>query len=119
MKCINITLYLLFDIKGILYAIDTENMTVALTKVRSFGTENRDCERHVAAREETFEYIIFRGTDIYDLTVCDLPQDRLPQDPAILNVSQQPAPIGHPQPGYAAAQPPPQPAASSVSLFVS
>jgi len=101
--------------EGILYAIDTENMTVALTKVRSFGTENRDCERHVAAREETFEYIIFRGTDIYDLTVCDLPQDRLPQDPAILNVSQQPAPIGHSQPGYAAAQPPPQPVAPSYA----
>lgn len=97
--------------EGILYAIDTENMTVALTKVRSFGTEDRNPERPVPPRDETFEYIIFRGTDIFDLTVCDLPQDRLPQDPAILTAAQQPpAPIGTSQPqppGYfqAPAQP--------------
>ena len=45
------------------------------------------------------EYIIFRGTDICDLNVCDLPNDRFPQDPAILSATTQPpAPIG--QPGY-------------------
>jgi len=88
--------------EGILYAIDTENMTVALTKVRSFGTEDRNPERPVPPRDETFEYIIFRGTDIFDLTVCDLPQDRLPQDPAILGAAQQPpAPIGSQGPGQA------------------
>jgi hypothetical protein len=47
------------------------------------------------------EYIIFRGADIFDLTVCDLPQDRLPQDPAILTAAQQPpAPIGSQQAQY-------------------
>merc|ERR1712142_680027 len=89
--------------EGILYAIDTENMTVALTKVRSFGTEDRNPERPVPPRDETFEYIIFRGTDIFDLTVCDLPQDRLPQDPAILTAAQQPpAPMGSQAPVQAA-----------------
>lgn len=33
------------------------------------------------------EYIIFRGTDICDLNVCDLPTDRFPQDPAILSAT--------------------------------
>ena len=94
--------------KGILYAIDTDAMTVALTKVRSFGTENRCPDRPIGPRDEIFgkffpifffkknfvdflnfflEYIIFRGTDICDLNVCDLPTDRFPQDPAILSAT--------------------------------
>ena len=40
--------------EGILYAIDTDAMTVALTKVRSFGTENRCPDRPIAPRDETF-----------------------------------------------------------------
>lgn len=73
--------------EGILYAIDTDAMTVALTKVRSFGTENRCPDRPIGPRDEIFEYIIFRGTDICDLNVCDLPTDRFPQDPAILSAT--------------------------------
>ena len=40
--------------EGILYAIDTDAMTVALTKVRSFGTENRCPDRPIGPRDETF-----------------------------------------------------------------
>lgn len=54
--------------------------------VRSFGTEDRPTDRPVPARDEIFEYIIFRGADIEDLQVREPPQTALTQDPAIVEV---------------------------------
>jgi protein LSM14 len=54
--------------------------------VRSFGTEDRPTDRPVPARDEIFEYIIFRGADIEDLQVREPPQSSLTQDPAIVEV---------------------------------
>ena len=61
--------------------------------VRSYGTEDRPTDRPVAPRDETYEYIIFRGADIKDIRVCQPPKPQptleggLPNDPAIVQVN--------------------------------
>ena len=61
--------------EGTLYTIDTSNSTVALQNVRSFGTEGRKPDGEIPASNEVFSYIIFRGTDIKDLHVCEAPEE--------------------------------------------
>ncbi|KAF0314217.1 Protein LSM14 B [Amphibalanus amphitrite] len=71
--------------EGILYTIDTVQGTVTLAQVRSFGTEDRPTERPVAERDEIYDFIVFRGSDIKDIKLCSVqkPYD----DPAIVEVS--------------------------------
>lgn len=81
--------------EGILYTVDSQEATIALSKVKSFGTEDRPTPHPVPGRDEVYEYIIFKASDIKDLIVCDTPKPPasmggLPYDPAILSVSQQP-----------------------------
>ena len=79
--------------EGILYTIDTKDSTCALSKVRSFGTEDRPTDRPVAPRDEVFEFIIFKGTDVKDIRICQPPKPQptlkggLPDDPAIVQHS--------------------------------
>lgn len=57
-----------------------------LTIVRSYGTEDRVTDKPVAPRNEVYEYIIFRASDIKDLIVDDPPAAPAPglADPAII-----------------------------------
>uniref|UniRef100_A0A914S6F5 Lsm14-like N-terminal domain-containing protein n=1 Tax=Parascaris equorum TaxID=6256 RepID=A0A914S6F5_PAREQ len=86
MSCIGCKLSLLSNMdvryEGILCAVNIEECSVALTKVRCFGTEDRPTANRVAALDDVFEYIIFKSSDIKDLY-------GLPNDPAILSASQQ------------------------------
>ncbi|KAF1771623.1 hypothetical protein GCK72_003450 [Caenorhabditis remanei] len=86
--------------EGILYTVDTNDSTIALAKVRSFGTEKRPTANPVAARDDVYEYIIFKASDIKDLIVCDTPKmanigGGLPYDPAIISVSSRSAPASN------------------------
>lgn len=71
---------------GILYTIDKMNSTVVLAKVKCHGTEGRLTDRPTPPREDVYEYITFRGSDIKDISLCEPPpsQHGLPPDPAIL-----------------------------------
>jgi len=80
--------------EGILYTIDTKESTIALSKVRSFGTEERKTDKPVAPRNEVYEYIIFRASDIKDLIVDDPPAVASTglSDPAIIQAQSVGAP---------------------------
>ena len=81
-----------FSYVGTLHEISSENSTVALEQVKSFGTEGRNPEDEVPASDNIYEYIVFRGSDVKDLRIEKEPeqsiqQPQVPDDPAILGVS--------------------------------
>ncbi|XP_040920334.1 protein LSM14 homolog B isoform X2 [Toxotes jaculatrix] len=75
--------------EGILYTIDKVNSTVVLAKVKCFGTEGRPTDRPTPPKDDVYEYITFRGSDIKDITLCEPPRSHhgLPPDPAIVQSS--------------------------------
>ncbi|XP_037077814.1 protein LSM14 homolog B-like [Pollicipes pollicipes] len=72
--------------EGILYTIDTVQGTVTLAQVRSFGTEDRPTERPVAERDEIYDFIVFRGSDIKDIKLCNVQVQKTYDDPAIVEM---------------------------------
>ena len=56
--------------------------------VKSYGTEGRHTDRPIPPKDDVYEYIIFRGSDIKDITVSEPPKQHhgLPPDPAIVQV---------------------------------
>ncbi|XP_026189256.1 protein LSM14 homolog B [Mastacembelus armatus] len=75
--------------EGILYTIDKVNSTVVLAKVKCLGTEGRPTDRPTPPKDDIYEYITFRGSDIKDITLCEPPRSHygLPPDPAIIQSS--------------------------------
>ncbi|KAL8694369.1 MAG: hypothetical protein Q9224_003579, partial [Gallowayella concinna] len=83
---------------GILHEINSENSTVALENVTSWGTEGRDPENEVPPSDNVYDYIVFRGSDVKDLRIEEAPKEnkppqppQVPDDPAILGSARRPA----------------------------
>ena len=75
-----------------MHEISSENSTVALEQVVSFGTEGRRPDDEVPPSDNVYEYIVFRGSDVKDLRIEEGPKENnppkppVPDDPAILGV---------------------------------
>ncbi|KAI0865379.1 Scd6-like Sm domain-containing protein [Xylaria cubensis] len=84
---------------GILHEINSEESTVSLESVKSYGTEGRrgNPADEVAASEQIYEYIVFRGSDVKDLRIEQTPAapkenqpPPVPDDPAIVGARTRP-----------------------------
>jgi Scd6-like Sm domain len=79
---------------GTLVEINSENSTVALENVMSYGTESRRTgEEFFPPSSSLYDYIVFKGKDVKDLRIEEETKESSPQpptipnDPAILGVS--------------------------------
>ncbi|ORX45833.1 hypothetical protein DM01DRAFT_1410789 [Hesseltinella vesiculosa] len=119
-----ISLISLSDIRyvGILHSINTNDSTVSLENVCSFGTEGRrgKPEDEVPGSDTVFDFVVFRGSDIKDLQVFEAPAKPAPQppqpqlnDPAIQNSSVK----GYPPPPMNPYMMPPYPPQAHQAMY--
>lgn len=71
---------------GLLDNINAEDATVALKSVRSFGTEGRmissgNPQFEVPPGNDIYDYVVFRGSDVKDLAVLDVPVEQVKPEP--------------------------------------
>ncbi|KAI9490727.1 Scd6-like Sm domain-containing protein [Zychaea mexicana] len=90
--------------EGTLHSLNTEESTVALEQVRSFGTEGRrgNPEEEIPPSENVFEFVVFRGSDIKDLKIFEPPAKAAPPPPPPANVPSDPAIMSSVMKGYGA-----------------
>ncbi|KAI1125750.1 Scd6-like Sm domain-containing protein [Nemania abortiva] len=92
---------------GVLHEINSEESTVSLENVKSYGTEGRrgNPSDEVPASEQIYEYIVFRGSDVKDLRIEQAPAPPkenqpppVPDDPAIVGARTRPTGVAPPGP---------------------
>ncbi|PYH88960.1 hypothetical protein BO71DRAFT_435254 [Aspergillus ellipticus CBS 707.79] len=101
---------------GTLHEINPEASTIALENVVSFGTEGRrgSPAEEIAPSSSVYEYIVFRGSDVKDISVAEddkdnaQPEPQVPDDPAILGSMSRPGPAPQGLPPHSQSQQPPQ-----------
>ncbi len=78
-----------------LHKINSDESTVSLENVVSYGTEGRkggNPDEEVPPSDQVYQYIIFRGTDVKDLRIEEAASVKenkppaVPNDPAIVGV---------------------------------
>ncbi|KAF4453209.1 Like-Sm ribonucleoprotein (LSM)-related domain-containingprotein [Fusarium austroafricanum] len=87
---------------GTLHEINSDESTVSLENVRSFGTEGRKGrpDEEIAPSDQVYEYIVFRGSDVKDLRIEEHPNIKenkppaVPDDPAIVGARARPGAQG-------------------------
>jgi len=96
--------------RGILAGIDPAASTIQLSNVYSMGTEmRRPPSEFIPPVQEPYQYIIFRASEVKDLSVDEpAPLRSVHDDPAVLGASEPTAPTGYPQYPPTIAQPVPQ-----------
>ena len=58
--------------EGVFYTFNKDDNTISLSSVRAFGTETREAERFVAARDdEVYTYIVFNIDEINDIVILE------------------------------------------------
>ncbi|GMM35007.1 Scd6 protein [Saccharomycopsis crataegensis] len=87
---------------GILDNINGEEATVALKQVRPLGTEGRaeNPALEIPASNDVYEYVVFRGSDVKDLSVLDVPPSQVQPQVAAPPPPPPPPPMPQQQPGY-------------------
>lgn len=96
--------------RGILAGIDPAASTIQLSNVYSMGTEmRRPPSEFIPPVQEPYQYIIFRASEVKDLSVDEpAPLRSVHDDPAVLGASAATAANGYPQYQPTIAQPVPQ-----------
>ncbi|KAL5968374.1 hypothetical protein TSMEX_003881 [Taenia solium] len=85
--------------EGTLFSIrkdENNDLVLVLSKVTSYGTEDRPCEHPVKPLSEVYEHIAFRGRELVDLQL--LPTPRVGDDPSIISAELEPSPLPKPKP---------------------
>lgn len=58
--------------EGLLFTVDPVACTIALSNVQSYGTEGRETSCPVGPQTGTYDYILFRGSDIKDIKILPI-----------------------------------------------